>query len=175
MAMGVDIGELARFLVKAKVAAYAGDGGAAKRIERPGFKELEFSEGDWHYRDSYAGFFMAPGQEVVRFKDVPVWAMAYAGGMLAQYRPDCHPNITKDTSDAMVGFAKQTFSFLKESLRNVPLEQPFRGPPRFENGLWRYENVINGCIDDFNGQEWVFFKHTVVFRQEYIGGLIVSK
>ena len=57
--MKIDLEQLAKFLVKAKVQTYASDG---KEIEpqRPGFKELEFKEEDWEYRDSYAGFFFAP-------------------------------------------------------------------------------------------------------------------
>ena len=97
--------ELKQFLVKAKTCTYADEGKEVKP-QRPGFKELEFLKGDWKYRDSYSGFFMAPGQEIVSFKGQPVWAMAYSGGMVKDHRKD------KD-------FAKQTFTFLKKALLRV--------------------------------------------------------
>lgn len=55
--MNIGIKELAKFLVKAKKQTYAGEG---KEIipERPDFKELEYSEDNYNYRDSYTGFFL---------------------------------------------------------------------------------------------------------------------
>ncbi|MBU2615581.1 MAG: hypothetical protein KKC19_00590 [Nanoarchaeota archaeon] len=101
MTQKLDLGGLARFLVRAKIESYAGNGREVTS-ERPGFKELEFAEGDWNYRDSYVGFFMAPGQEIARFQGSPVWAMSYNGGMLPDYRNH-------------VGYAKEVFTFLKKS------------------------------------------------------------
>ncbi len=69
--MRIDLTELKKFLVEAKKHTYAG-GGKETTPQRPGFIELEFSKGSWYYRDSYCGFFQAPGQEVVRFNGKPV-------------------------------------------------------------------------------------------------------
>jgi len=159
--MEINLEELVEFLVKAKVNTYAGDG---KEIEsqRPGFKELEFKEGNWEYRDSYSGFYFAPGQEVVRFKGNPVWTMAYSGGMNEKY----HGNLD---------FAKQTFRFLKEALKRVEKSRPFRGPEYFKQGDYEYIDKSEGDINNFKGTEKILYKGEEVFRQEYIGGLIVSK
>ena len=43
--MKIDLKKLAKFLVKAKINTYAG-GGREVSPQRPGFKELEFIEGD---------------------------------------------------------------------------------------------------------------------------------
>jgi len=48
--------ELNRFLGKAAINTYAG-GGQEVDPEEVGFKELEFKEGGWYYKDSYTGFF----------------------------------------------------------------------------------------------------------------------
>jgi len=159
--MEINLKELSNFLIKAKAETYARSG---KEIisQREGFKEMDFSDGDWYYRDSYSGYFMAPGQEVVRFKGQPIWAMAYSGGMLPEY----HRN--KD-------FAKQTFSFLKKALLKVELSRPFRGPERLEEGDWEYRDSSEGDIRDFKGTEIIFFRGKEVFRQNYIGGLIIPK
>ncbi len=159
--MKTNLNELVQFLVKAKSQAYAGDGKEVSP-QRPGFKELLFKEGNWEYRDSYAGFFFAPGQEVVRFKGNPIWTMAYSGGMLIKY----HGN---------TDFAKQTFTFLKKCLLRVEESRPFRGPEKFQEGDFKYKDSSKGNLTDFSGTEHIFFKGKEVFRQHYIGGLIIPK
>ena len=168
----INLEELAKFLVKAKKGTYAGDG-RELTPERPGFKELEFSDGDWVYRDSYVGFFRAPGQEVVRFQGEPVWTMSYDGGMLPGYRED-------------VAFAKETFGFLKKALLLVPEYAPFRGPGKFEEhsgGIrWIYKTLLENILHsltDFHGRETIsIYDGTVtknVFAQRYMGGLVIPK
>jgi len=162
--MEVNLKELAQFLVKAKRNTYAGDRGKVppKDVERPGFKELKFSEGEWKYRDSYTGFYAAPGQEVVRFKGVPVWAMAYSGGMKL-----------KDIGNEKL--AKQTFDFLKKALMKVDVSKPFRGPQLFDEGPFRYYSLSKGDLTNFTLHEHIKYKGREVFSQECIGGLIIHK
>ncbi|MDP3728292.1 MAG: DUF5680 domain-containing protein [bacterium] len=157
----MNLKELAHFLVKAKCNAYAGDG---KEIpsQRPGFKELEFKEGPWEYRDSYVGYFMAPGQEYVRYNGQIVWAMAYTGGMVEEYREDKN-------------LAKQTFQFLKQALQKIEVSRPFRGPNSLSLGDWEYRDKSEGDITDFKGVEHIFYKGKEVFKQNYIGGVVLSK
>lgn len=159
--MKINFDELKEFLVKAKVNTYAGDG---KEIvsQRPDFKELEFSEGDWYYRDSYTGFYQAPGQEIVRFKGEVVWAMAYSGGMKRKFfnKPD---------------FTKQIFNFLKKCLEQVNKEIPYRGPLNFKEGDYDYINKVKGNIKEFTGCEKILYQGKVVFKQSYIGGLVIPK
>lgn len=157
----IDIKELTRFLVKAKVNTYAING---KEIpsQRPGFKELEFIEGNWEYRDSYTGFYFAPGQEIVRFKGKPVWAMSYNGGINEKY----HSNLD---------FAKQTYKFLKEALKRVEESRPFRGPKNFKQEGYEYVDKSEGDIRFFRGTEKIFYKGKEVFIQDYLGGLILHK
>ena len=159
--MEINIDELISFLIRAKSQTYAGDGkGIAP--QRPGFKELEYKEGGWEYRDSYTGFYFAPGQEVVRFGGQPIWTMAYSGGM----NPEYHGNMT---------FAKQIFTFLKKALLRAERLKPFRGPENFREGDYEYRNSTEGDIKDFKGTERIFYQGKEVFRQHFIGGLILSK
>lgn len=152
--------DLAKFLVKAKKSTYAGD---AQNIQaqRPGFEELEFKEGDLEYRDSYFGFYQAPGQEVVRFKGKPVWVMAYSGGMKKEY----HGN--KD-------FSEQTFSFLKKALLKIDESSPFRGPSTLKEGDYEYINEVEGDIAQFKGRERILYKGKEVCFHDYIGELAIS-
>ena len=159
----IDLGILAEFLVDAKKAAYAGEGAEVKS-QRPGFKELEYKDDrlNLEYIDSYTGFFLAPGQEVVRFDGKPVWVMSYSGGMLGGYRED-------------IKFAKNVFAFLKKALSNVPIKIPFRGPTHYDGQGFKYRNKIEGDIRDFSGIETISYNGEEVFRQRYIGGLVKSK
>jgi len=59
--------ELNRFLGKAALNTYAG-GGQEVDPEEVGFKELEFKEGGWYYKDSYTGFFQSKA-----FLDANLW------------------------------------------------------------------------------------------------------
>jgi len=157
----IDLKELTEFLVKAKVETYAGDG-AEVDSQRPGFKELEFIEGEWEYRDSYSGFYMAPGQEIVRFEGKPIWSMAYSGGITKKYQGN-------------FDFAKQIFEFLKKALKLVDKNKPYRGPDNFKEGDYEYVSRVEGDVSWFKGNEKILFKGEVVFKQDYIGGLIIDK
>lgn len=157
----INLKELAKFLVKAKKQTYAGEG---KEItpQRPSFKELEYSEDNYDYRDSYTGFFSAPGQEIVRLDKIPIWSMSYSGGMKPEYHND-------------IEFAEKVFTFLKKALFRVKEDIPFRGPKNFKEGDFEYINIVEGNITNFKGHEKIMFKGKEVFSQDYIGGLIVHK
>ena len=159
--MVVNKKELAKFLVRAKKQTYAG-GGKEVSSQRPGFKELEYTEGAWNYRDSYVGFFSAPGQEVVRLNDSPVWSMAYNGGMKPEYHND-------------VVFTEKVFNFLIKALGTVEESMPFRGPKNLKDGDFEYINVVEGDATNFKGHEKILFKGKEVFNQDYFGGLIIDK
>jgi hypothetical protein len=159
--MSISLKELAKFLVEAKT---KGGYGFGKEITpwRKGFKELEYKKGDFYYRDSYCGSFFAPGQEVVYYKNEPVWAMAYSGGMNFRY----HRNEK---------FANDVYGFLKKALALMPVNKPFRGPARLKSKEFVYTSKVTGNIRDFSGVEKITYKGSEVFRQNYIGGLIISK
>ena len=158
--MKIDFGELKKFLYSANKNGYAGDG---KKVEpqRPGFDELEYIEGDYLYHDSYSGHFFAPGQEIVYFKNEPIWAMAYAGGMKFEHHGD-------------EKIAKETITFLKKALLGMDPEKPYRGPEKFAEGDWKYESELKGGIKDFVGNEKIFHKDKPLFEQNFIGGIIVK-
>ncbi len=157
----IDLEALTDFLLKAKTGTYAADG-AEVEPERPGFRELRYAQGDWDYRDSYAGYYCAPGQEVVRFQGKPIWTMSYDGGMSTEF----HGNRA---------FAKETFTFLKEALKRVERSHPFRGPKNFKEGDWEYLNDVRGTVEEFRGTEHILYRGKPVFRQHYFGGMVIHK
>lgn len=150
--------ELKSFLVIAKKNTYAAQGNEVEP-ERKGFKELLFTQGDFEYRDSYTGYFMAPGQEVVRYKGKPIWMMAYGGDVYSRDRDE----------------VKKIYSFLKQALLLVEKDRPFRGPKYFVKGEYKYKDESEGTINNFKGTEVILHKGKIVFKQNYIGGLVEHK
>jgi len=165
MGKKINLEELAKFLVNAKRNTYASTDRMKIKPERPKFDELEYEENGFYYRDSYCGFFQAPGMEIVRTggrDGEPIWTMAYSGGMNLGFHDDAD-------------FAKEVFEFLKQALLEVPMSMPFRGPRNLRDGEWEYTNDINGDIKRFVGHERVLHKGEEVFNQDYIGGLVIDK
>jgi hypothetical protein len=152
---------LSKFLVEAKKNTYA-IGNKNVVPEREGFDELIYIEGDFTYRDSYYGFFRAPGQEIVRVSGEPVWVMSYNGGMLEKFVGN-------------IELALKTFGFLKKALALVEEKNPFRGPTFFEEEKFVYKNFFEGDVLDFKGHEEILFNEELVFEQDYFGGLIIDK
>ena len=153
---------LVDFLLRARNHGYAGSAEKVKNPQRPGFKEFPpYIEGDFEYVDSYAGKYYAPGQEVIRFKGIPVWNMAYNGGMLSKFH-------------GQLDFSKSTYNFLKRALLEVDKSKPFRGPKIFnDTSSFLYLNESEGDITNFKGIERILLNNEEVFKQDYIGGLII--
>src|SRR5688572_14043988 len=75
------LSELQGFIVRAKAATYVG-GGAKISSSRTASHDLQFSEGDWMYLDSYYGGTDFIGQEAIWHVKNPVWVMNYYGYIL---------------------------------------------------------------------------------------------
>jgi hypothetical protein len=151
--------ELADFIVEANGKTYAA-GGVEVEPQRPGFKELDYVRGDWHLRDSYVGYFRAPGMTTVYYKDKPAWTMTYGG---------------QGMTPSEYGVTKPTFNFLKSALMKVTPDLPYRGLKKFQEGEWLYEMDVNGGIEDFEGNERILKGNKMTFRQLFFGGIVISK
>jgi hypothetical protein len=150
--------QLLNFLAKAKQNTYPSDN--VEYVVEPeleGSKQFEFAEGDFYYRDIYYGNNFFVGQEVVYFKQVPIWSMTYSGGM---------------TVEAHEKAEEAVFMFLKEALKRVSLECPLRGPKQMDYDKFRYKNAYVGNLGRFCGLEQIFFEEQEVYQLNYIGGLI---
>jgi len=152
--------ELADFIVEANSKTWAAEG-AEVTPERKGYKELEYQRGEWRLRDSYTGYFRAPGMTTIYFKDKPSWTMAYGGtGQLEGHE----------------GIVKPTFTFLKKALMQVSTQMPFRGPQEYNEDGWRYAfRLLRGDITDFLGEENIHKGDDRVFTQTVIGGIVIQK
>lgn len=121
---------------------------------------MVYQEGDWHYRDSYTGFYRSSGSEVVRYKDQIAWVSSYCGGM----------------ASGQEKLAGQTFDFLKKAMLAKPKDQQlFRGPDHFSDGNWQYYYQQKGDVISFSGHEEILYKNRIVFSHDIIGLIVVGK
>lgn len=152
--------QLYDFISRATAATYAGSGSYEVVVERPGFLEMIFEDSDWHYRDSYTGFYRSRGMEVVRYKNKPVWTSAYGGGMVG----------------GQESMAQETFAFLKQAMLAKPgKRQSFRGPDSRKVGKWEYRYDQKGEVTQFTGHEEITHKGKLLFFHDIIGGVVVDK
>jgi len=152
--------ELSHFIVEANINTWAAEG-AEVEPERPGYQELEYKKGLWRLRDSYTGYFRAPGMTTVYYKDTPAWNMQYGGhGMTEGYEDR----------------AKATFNFLKSALMKVTPELPYRGPLHHQDGDYNYDfRLLNGDIMDCLWEEKIREKGMLTFTQTGMAGIIIPR
>ncbi|QOZ08815.1 DUF5680 domain-containing protein [Bradyrhizobium sp. CCBAU 51765] len=153
--------DLAAFLVEAKRRTYAGldDDATVAAPLLTGSKQLEHRAPPYAYRDIYFGMVFFVGQETVSRDERVIWSMSYSGGVRGEIRD-------RDTFLAI-------YKFLRQALLDVPVEEPYRGPRRFEQAGMVYRNEVEGALDRFHGIETIA-RHdgTPLFELRYGGGLL---
>ncbi len=154
MPFPIDHQKFIGFLLTAKRQTYAaGDESTKVEALLPGSKQLEYREGPLLYRDVYFGGDYFAGQETVYYKDRPVWAMTYAGGI---------------TDDAIE--AGPVYGFLQEALQHVTPARPYRGPSTFSLGDYTYQDENLGDFENFWGEETITYQGQIVYHLHYSGG-----
>lgn len=146
--------EIIGFLQRAKKATFASKTAKPIKTKDNGL-EYFYEERPLTYKDRYYGYFIDTGQEMVWTNGIPIWSMSYRGGMLNH----------KELSS-------KCFLFLKNCLQKFPINFPVRGPEKYEEGDFKYENKWNGDINSFFGEEKIFWKGEQIYFRNYLGGLI---
>lgn len=151
--------ELIHFLLHAKRQVYALRGDRVSMVPLlPGSKQLEYYEAPFFYRDIYCGMTFFVGQEIVYFREQPIWSMSYSGGIILEAaNPDEMPDI---------------YVCLRQALCLVTYERPFRGPQRYLADPYRYLDATQGDIARFCGEEMIMRASTRVYELRYSGGLL---
>jgi len=151
----MDLKGLNKFLINAHINGYASSGEGGEKSLPDGSKELEYKEELFFVRDRYFGSNPFGGEEVVFYRQQPVWLMNYYGKVIAE--------------SASI---KEVYSFLKEALKKVPQDKPYRGPDNFKSGNFKYSNKVEGAVEKFIGEEKIYYKKELVYVAKYHGGLI---
>jgi len=157
------------FIIEAKKRGYAGNGKYRKLLD--GRKEFVYQNDEFKYIDRYIGFSNIMGQELVFSDGKIIWSMNYHGSLCPFSLHPLNPDVETTEEDV--------YEFLKECLKMIPEEKPFRGPEEFENENLIYVNKIDGFCDEtnFNGEERIFLKSgrkdpIPVYRLLYNGGYV---
>lgn len=149
--------ELKEFILKASRATYA-SGDSSMRIKQPdGSTTINYSSGDYVYHDNYFGGEPYGGREVVFYKNNPIWMMVYYGFVL--------PGMNNG----------EVYGFLTKALSNSTVEMPYRGPEKYEEGEWIYENNFSGDVEKFSGTEKICKSGMCIYEASYIGGAVDKK
>ena len=142
------------FILQGKISGYASGGEGQEKTFADGSRGFEFSGHGYCYLDRYYGFNPFTGTEhIYAANGYLLWVMNYYGQVL----PLC-------SDPGMV------YSFLKEAMRLVTPDYPFRGPALFEKGSLRYENQQHGTLDSFYGTECIYENQEKVYFLHYHGG-----
>ncbi|ADL52232.1 DUF5680 domain-containing protein [Clostridium cellulovorans] len=142
--------EMICFLCKAKKVTYAGSGSETVS-SRPNSHDLEYTEGNLKYIDTYLGGEKFVGEEALWKDNVPVWSMNYIGRIIDE------------------GFSG---SFLKAALSLVSKDYPYRGPMVYANGDYIYHCIVNGEFNWFQGYEEIFYNNNKIYECFFHGGSV---
>ena len=145
--------ELSAFLMRAKAAAYAGEGAHASS-SRIASIDIPYQEGRYSYLDTYLGGLKFIGEEAVWKDEKPIWGMNYYGWMITAAVPP--------------GFSE----FLKAALRQIPPDAPYRGPEHYADEVFSYHCKWQGTLERFNGREVIYLNRHKIYELVFHGGEI---
>ncbi len=145
---------LRQFLIDANQAGYA-SGDEKEWVKQPdGSTTINFSKEDFRLDDNFFGGEPYGGRLVVFHKDKPFWMMVYYGLVLE--------GVDVNT----------VYSVLRNALKLMSEDAPYRGPREYKEGEFVYLNNWIGEIDNYSGQEEILHSKKVVYKANYLGGLV---
>lgn len=148
---------LKQFLMDSNSAGYAG-GEEKKWIKEPdGSTTIPFEKDLWKSHDNFFGGEPYGGRTIVFYEGKPYWIMVYYGRVEEKIDNDL------------------VYKILRNALKQMPSSYPFRGPKEFIEGEYVYTNFWKGEVDDFSGEEQITQAGKLVYKANYLGGLVDQK
>ena len=144
---------LKKFIFDASRATYASGDESIKQKQADGSTTIVFEKDFYKFHDNYFCGEPYGGREVVFFEGKAIWMMVYYG-------------LVHD------GANKEVYGFLMEALSSCVEDMPYRGPESYEKGIWRYENIFTGEVEQFSGIEKIFKDTVCIYEASYLGGVI---
>ena len=150
----MDISKLKEFLYDLNRAGYASG------VEKKWIKEknhsttIPFKKGKFRSHDNFFGGEPYGGRIVVFYEEKPVWIMVYYGSIKSKDDPN------------------KVYVVLREALKKMPKEHPYRGPRKLTVNDCHYLNTWHGNIGEYSGEEKIIKKGKTVYSASYTGGFI---
>lgn len=144
-----DIHKIIEFLLTAKRNTYASSDNKTVSCRTNSHDFCYQDNTGYQYYDTYLGGEWFSGEEGVWLYDNPVWSMNYAGRVIGE-------NFSGD--------------FLKEVLKEVPVDLPFRGPKIYTKGDYHYHCNVAGKFVWFQGYEEIFYRDEKIYECYFHGG-----
>lgn len=145
---------LRQFLIDSNNAGYAG-GEEKKWIkESDGSTTIPFEKGKWKSHDNFFGGEPYGGRTIVFYEDKPLWMMVYYGWVAEGIE------------------SNPIYGVLRNALKQMPGDHPFRGPKELKDGEYTYSNSWKGEVDQFSGEEQITQGDKLIYKANYIGGLV---
>lgn len=150
----MDTESLRKFLIDSNMAGYAG-GDEKKWIKEPdGSTTINFAQGEFKSNDNFFGGEPYGGRIVVHQNNKPVWMMVYYGWVLDGIDPD------------------PVYGMLRNALKQMPEDAPFRGPTELVEGEMVYRNEWDGDVVRYQGKETITQGTKIIYEASYMGGLV---
>ncbi|MDO8503517.1 MAG: DUF5680 domain-containing protein [bacterium] len=115
---------------------------------------IVFEKGPWKSHDNFFGGEPYGGRTIVFYEGKPVWMLIYYGWV-------------EEGADT-----DSVYGILRNALRQMPEEYPFRGPERYGEGDFVYTNAWKGEVDRFSGEEKITQDKKLIYRASYMGGWV---
>lgn len=145
---------LRQFLIDLNQAGYAG--GEEKRWTKEPDRSttIPFEKGPFRSHDNFFGGEPYGGRTIVFYEGKPYWIMVYYGWV--EEGVETNP----------------VYTVLRNALKKMPEDFPFRGPKEHKEGEYVYTNNWEGEVDRFAGEEQIIQGKKLVYKANYRGGLV---
>ncbi|MDO8497678.1 MAG: DUF5680 domain-containing protein [bacterium] len=146
--------ELRQFLINSNKAGYAGGEEKKWKKEPDGSTTIPFEKEKWRSHDNFFGGEPYGGRVVVFYENKPVWIMVYYGW------------VEKGVE------ANTVYGVLRNALKQMPKDAPYRGPKEFIYKDFIYSNSWEGTLEKYSGEEEIRQGQKSLYKAFYRGGLV---
>jgi hypothetical protein len=146
--------ELVEFILESNRAGYASGDLKKWTKENDGSTSIFFESGPWFFHDNFFGGEPYGGRTVISYENSSYWMMLYYGWVrkIEEIGP--------------------VFGVIRNALKKMPKEYPFRGPTEFHDSEYIYSNTWSGDVSRFEGKEKINKKEDFIYQASYFGGLV---
>ncbi len=145
---------LKQFLLYCSTIGYATANESAWKKETDGSTTIFLEHGKWTSHDNFFGGEPYAGRVVVSYATKPYWIMVYYGTVAQRADPD------------------SVYKILRNALKQMPSDAPFRGPKEYIEGSLVYTNTWEGTIERYSGEEVIKQQNETIYKAHYMGGLV---